>query len=88
MTRKEELISLIENVKSDMIDLEYFCREFYRVYFTTEPDSDKLMQKEEKYMKELALMCNRYTSDSVVLNSFHTEKDMLTKIGAWGKTIN
>lgn len=87
MTRRQELIYLLESHKNGMIDLEFFCSEFYRVYFNVEKDSDKIPLHEDKYMKELAMMCSRYTSKDINLMSFYSEKDMLSKIGAWGKSV-
>ncbi len=86
MTRKEELIFLLESIKNEMIDLDYFCSEFYRVFFEVEPDNDKIERNEETYMKELAIMCNRYSSSDYNLKFFYSQKDLMTKIGAWGKS--
>ena len=80
MTRRQELIYLLESHKNGMIDLEFFCSEFYRVYFNVEKDSDKIPLHEDKYMKELAMMCSRYTSKDINLMSFYSEKDMLSKM--------
>lgn len=85
MTRKEELIFLLESFKNSMIELDYFCSEFYRVFFEIQKDTDKLTQNEETYMRELALMCAKYTSNDYNLSTFYSEKDLLTKIGAWRK---
>lgn len=87
MTRKEELIYLLTSFQSGIIDLEFFCSEFYRVYFNVPKDEDKIKQNEDKFMKELAMMCIRYSADEDSPLSFYTEKDMLAKIGCWGKSI-
>lgn len=87
MTRREELIYNLESFKNGAIDLKFFCMEFYRVYFDVEKDDDKIPQNQDKFMKELALMCNRYSDDENDVNAFYTEKEMITKIGCWGKTI-
>ncbi|MBQ3038072.1 MAG: hypothetical protein IJD30_02720 [Clostridia bacterium] len=87
MTRKEELISLLESIKSGMIDLDFFCSEFYRIYFDMPYDSDKIEANEDSYMKDLALMCGRYISSDYNLKFFYSEKDLYTKIGAWGKSV-
>lgn len=85
MTRREELIFLLDSYRSEMIDLDFFCREFYRVYFDTPKDDDKPTAHEDKFMKELAMMCGRYTADINKPVSFYTEKDLITKIGCWRK---
>ena len=87
MSRKEELIFLLESFKNNMIDLEYFCSEFYRVFFEVPKDDDKIDKNEESFMKELAMMCAKYTSNDYNLKFFYSEKDLLTKIGAWGKSL-
>lgn len=88
MTRREELIFLLDSYMGGMIDLEFFCREFYRVYFDVEKDDDKPSAHEDKYMKELAMMSGRYIGDLNKPMSFYSEKDMITKIGCWRKANN
>lgn len=85
MTRREELIFLLDSYKSEMIDLDYFCSEFFRMYFDVKKDDDKPTAHEDKFMKELAMMCGRYISDKNKPISFYTEKDLNTKIGCWRK---
>ncbi len=87
MTRYEELIFLLESFKNGYIGLEYFCSEFYRVYFDVKQDEKKIPHNIDKFMKELAMMCIRYSDDEFAPNAYYTEKDMITKIGCWGKTI-
>ncbi len=87
LSRREELIFLLDSFKGEMIDLEFFCREFYRVYFDVPKDDDKPTQNEDKFMKELAMMCGRYIADLTKPMEFYTKKDMLTKIGCWRKVI-
>lgn len=88
MTRREELIFLLDSIKRGAIDLEFFCREFFRVYFYVEKDSDKPTQNEDKFMKELAMMCGKYVNDIDNPYAFYSEKDMMTKIGCWKKVIS
>lgn len=86
MTRYEELVYLLESFTNGYIGLEYFCSEFYRVYFNVKKDG-KIPQNIDKFMKELALMCIRYSEDEDAPNAYYSEKDMITKIGCWGKSI-
>ena len=87
MTRRQELIYLIESFKNGIIDLNFFCKEFYRVYFMIEKDNDKIPQTEDKFFKELAFMCARYSDNEYAPNAYYSEKDMTTKIGCWGKSV-
>ena len=86
MTRFEELINLINSFRNEIIDLDFFCGEFYRVYFDVLPD-EKIPQHHDKYLKELALMCIRYKKEKNTPTPFYSKKDILTKIGCWGKSI-
>lgn len=85
MTRREELIFLLDSYQGGMIDLEFFCREFFRVYFDVAKDDDKPTAYEDKFMKELAMMCGRYIADLDKPMEFYSTKDMITKIGCWRK---
>lgn len=87
MTRYEELIYLIESFQSGITDLGFFCPEFYRVFFEEKKDDKKIPANEDKFFKELALMCAHYSDDDSDENAYYSKKDMLTKIGCWGKVI-
>lgn len=87
MTRKEELVFLLESIKNGMIDLDFFCSEFYRVYFEVPQDTNRIDTNDDTYMKELAIMCGRFISADYNLKFFYSEKDLYTKIGAWGKSV-
>lgn len=88
MTRYEELIFLLDSYKNSIIDLEYFSKEFFRVYFDVKGDNDKPPQAIDKFLKELAIMCGKYANDLNKPVSFYSEKDIITKIGCWGKVKN